>query len=69
MFQRYLTKYNFYLPPPLIVAGCSHPIKTTQQEEEVGREQRRRADDAVREAKALRKELSRVREDRTVRFG
>eukprot|EP00903_Cladosiphon_okamuranus_P013553 g12624.t1 len=37
-----------------------------KQEEEVGREQRRKADDAVHEAKALRKELNRLKEHRKV---
>lgn len=37
-----------------------------QQEEGVGREQRRRADDAVEEARALREELDRLKEARTV---
>lgn len=41
-------------------------LETAQQEEEVGREQRRKADEAVREAKALRKKLDRLKaEDRT----
>lgn len=46
---------------------CAALLEMAQQEEEVGREQRRKADDAVREVKALRKELNRLKEDRTVR--
>lgn len=39
-----------------------------QEEEGLGREQRRKANDAIREAKALREELHRLKEDRTVSF-
>lgn len=44
-------------------------FETAQQEERLGREQRRKADDAVREAKALSEELDRLKKDRTVGFG
>ncbi|CAM9376584.1 unnamed protein product [Ectocarpus sp. 4 AP-2014] len=41
--------------------------KQLKQEEGLGREQRRKADDAVREAKALRQELNRIKQDRAAR--
>ncbi|CAM9414791.1 unnamed protein product [Ectocarpus fasciculatus] len=41
--------------------------KQLKEEEGLGREHRRKADDAVREAKALRQELDRLKEDRTAR--
>lgn len=45
---------------------CALLPQTVQQEEGVGREQRRRADGAVREVKALREEVDRLKDARTV---
>lgn len=47
---------------------CALPPLTAQQEEGVGREQRRRADGAVREVKVLREELNRLKDAHTVSF-
>ncbi|CAM9885042.1 unnamed protein product [Pylaiella littoralis] len=44
---------------------CGRLAKQLKQEERLGREQRRKADDAVREAKALSEELDRLKKDRT----
>lgn len=43
-----------------------YALPTAQHEEEIGREQRRRAGEAVREATALREEVERLKETRTV---
>lgn len=50
------------------VDTCALPPLNAQQEEGVGREQRRRADGAVREVKALREELDRLKDARTVSY-
>lgn len=57
------------LSPTFHVLPFAVSLPTAQQEEGLGREQRRKADDAIREAKALREELDRLKEDRTVGFG
>ena len=51
---------------PKPVVDCALRLRTVQQEEGVGREQRQRADGAVREVKALREEVKRLKDARTV---
>ncbi|CBN78008.1 hypothetical protein Esi_0082_0014 [Ectocarpus siliculosus] len=46
---------------------CGRLATQLKQEEGLGREHRRKADDAVREAKALRQELDRIKQDRAAK--
>lgn len=50
----------------LDACGSTFETRVIQQEEEVGREQRRRADNALRKGRALKEELHRLKESRTV---